>query len=68
MKYLKLGFYIVSLDFIHGVTVEMREDKDLPYVIYLTYTDRNCVALFCKNKEQAQLYFDKIAESLGAAQ
>lgn len=65
-RYLRIGPYIVSMEFIHGVMKVQSQDKEFPYQIYVTYTDKSTVALQMPNKEECEKACDKIAEELGA--
>lgn len=65
-KYCKIGPYIVSLDYIHGVMSVKTENKDFPFQIYITYTDKSSVCLECPNKEEKDKAMERIASELGA--
>lgn len=65
-RYIRIGPYIVSLEYLHGVMYTKTESKESPFQIYLTYTDKTTVALNISSKEECDKACDKIAECLGA--
>lgn len=66
-RYLRIGPYILSLDYIHGVMQTKTDNKEFPYQIFITYTDKTSVVLEIPNKEKCDSACDKIAEALGAS-
>lgn len=65
-RYIRIGPYIVNLDQVHGVMHTKTENKEFPFQIYLTYSDKTTVVLDISSKEECDKACDKIAECLGA--
>ncbi len=65
-RFTRIGPYIVSLDYVHGVMSTKTSDKSFPFQIYVTYTDKTSIVLDMPNKEESDKACDKIAAYLGA--
>lgn len=65
-RFTRIGPYIISLDYVHGVMSCKTGNKEFPFQVYVTYTDKTSVALDMPNKEECDQACDKIANYLGA--
>ena len=65
-KYARVGNYIISLDYIHGIMSAKTDVKETPYHIYITYTDKTTCVLECVNLEDKNAVMDRLAQELKA--
>lgn len=65
-RYKRIGPYIISLDYIHGVMQAKTDNKDVPYQVIITYTDKACVCLDMPSFGACEEAFLTIASALNA--